>query len=88
MKTDLLGLVLLLLGAAVALTAQQKDKPKPGVSTPGVRIPMSRLKPDAVFDIGGTPDWLAIDEDVWVSNKPKDSVTRMSPAGDGSSCAG
>ena len=27
----------------------------------------------------GTPDWLAIDEDAWVSNKPKDSVSRLDP---------
>jgi virginiamycin B lyase len=80
MNTVLHSLALLVLGAAALLPPQQKDRPKPGVSTPGVRIQMSRLKPDAVFEIGGTPDWLAVDEDVWVSNKPKDSVTRMSPA--------
>ena len=36
--------------------------PKPGVKTPGVQIPIERLKPDAVFGVPGTPDWLAIDE--------------------------
>jgi streptogramin lyase len=50
------------------------------VKTPGVRIPIERLKPDAVFEIGGVPDWLAIDDHVWVSNKPKNSVSRMDPA--------
>ena len=51
----------------------------PGVKTPGVKIPIERLKPDAVFQVPGTPDWLAIDEAVWVSNKPKDSVRRLDP---------
>src|SRR5678810_1037150 len=43
------------------------------------KIPIERLKPDAVFQVGGTPDWLAIDEHVWVSNKPTDSVSRFDP---------
>lgn len=53
--------------------------PRPGVKTPGVKVPIERLKPDAVFQVGGTPDWLAIDEHVWVSNKPTDSVSRFDP---------
>ncbi len=44
---------------------------RPGVSTPGVKIPITKLKPDAVFSVPGVPDWLAIDEHVWVSNDPK-----------------
>jgi virginiamycin B lyase len=59
---------------------QATRPPKPGVTTPGVKIPIERLKPDAVFIVPGTPDWLAIDESGWVSNGPKDSVTRMDPA--------
>ena len=54
-------------------------KPRPGVKTPGVRIAIEKLKPDAVFQIGGTPDWLAIDEAAWVSNYPNNSVSRMDP---------
>ena len=52
---------------------------KPGVKTPGVKIPIERLKPEAVFAVPGSPDWLAADEldAVWVSNKPKDSVSRF-----------
>jgi len=40
---------------------------------------MTLLKPDAVFDLGGNPDWLAIDESVWVSNEPKNTVARLDP---------
>src|SRR5260370_38295580 len=69
--------VLLLLGSWVLQTPQ--PPPRPGVKTPGVKIPIERLKPDAVFPVPGTPDWLAIDEDVWVSNKPKNSVSRLDP---------
>jgi virginiamycin B lyase len=57
-------------------------KPKrPGVSTPGIKIPIAKLKPDHVFDVPGVPDWIAIDEHVWISNYPKDSVTRIDPMG-------
>ena len=51
----------------------------PGVSAPGVKIPMDKLKPIAVFEIPGAPDWMAIDEQVWVSNSPKNTVTRIDP---------
>ena len=60
--------------------AQSQQKPKrPGVSTPGVKIPITKLKPEAVFELPGVPDWLAIDEHVWVSNSPKDTVHRLDP---------
>lgn len=52
---------------------------RPGVSTPGVKIPITKLKPDAVFSVPGVPDWLVIDDDVWVSNSPKDTVHRLDP---------
>lgn len=64
--------------AAQAQTPPPKPK-RPGVSTPGVRIPITKLKPDAVFGIPGVPDWLAIDEHVWVSNSPKNTVHRLDP---------
>jgi virginiamycin B lyase len=66
----------LLLGSAVS---QPPAAPKPGVTTAGVKIPIERLKPDAVFPVPGSPDWIAIDEDVWISDKPKDSVARLNP---------
>ena len=59
--------------------AQAARPKRPGVSTPGVKIPITRLKPDHVFDVPGVPDWLAIDTHVWVSNYPKNSVTRIEP---------
>jgi virginiamycin B lyase len=54
-------------------------KPRPGVSTPGVKIPVSALEPVAVFDIPGAPDWMALDEHLWISNSPKNTVTRVDP---------
>jgi virginiamycin B lyase len=68
-----------LLGLFTFLQASPRP-PKPGVKTPGVKIAIERLKPDAVFDVPGTPDWLAIDpvnNTAWVSNEPKDSVSRL-----------
>src|SRR4029077_2339132 len=69
-----LGLGALLLSLALPW---QTDPPKPGVKTPGVKIPIERLKPDAVFPVPGAPDWIAVDEAVWISNKPKDRVVRL-----------
>src|SRR5689334_16222631 len=66
----------LLLGCAVLQPARA---PKPGVKTPGVKIPIERLKPEAVFPYPGSPDWIAVDESVWVSNRPKDSIARLDP---------
>ena len=63
----------------LAFALQPARTPKPGVKTPGVRIPIERLKPDAVFPYAGSPDWIAVDESVWVSNRPKNSVARLDP---------
>ena len=75
----------------VALISQGQEPPasaaqapaprpkRPGVSTPGVKIPITRLKPDAVFSLPGVPDWLAVDDHVWVANSPKNTVHRLDP---------
>jgi virginiamycin B lyase len=66
--------------AGAPAPAQAAPRPKrPGVSTPGVRIPITKLKPDAVYSVPGVPDWLAVDEHVWVSNSPKDTVHKLDP---------
>ena len=79
-----LTLLVLLFCSAVLVTAQNTQptppRPKrPGVTTPGVRIPITKLKPDAVYEFAGAPDWMAIDKEVWVSNSPKNSVARLDP---------
>ena len=62
------------------VAAQQAPRPKkPGVTSPNVRIPIGKLVPDAVFEVGGNPDWLAIDENAWVSNAPMNTVGRFDP---------
>ena len=64
-----------------AQTAPQAPaRPKrPGVTTPGVRIPITKLKPEAVYTVPGAPDWMAVDKEVWVSNEPKNTVSRLDP---------
>ncbi len=52
---------------------------KTGLTAPGVQIPMAKLKPEAEFVVGGAPDWIAIDELVYVSNKPKNAIVRIDP---------
>ncbi len=58
-------------------SAQQPRVPKPGVKTPGVQIPITELKFEATFDVPGAPDWIAVGEEVWISNKPKNTVARL-----------
>lgn len=62
--------------------APQQRPRRPGVSTPGVRIPIARLTPSAVYAVPGQPDWMAIDKQVWVSNEPRNTVSRLDPASD------
>src|SRR3982750_2251536 len=70
------SVIALLLGCAVLQPARA---PKPGVKTPGVKIPIERLKPDAVFAYAGSPDWIAVEGAVGGSNRPKDSLARFDP---------
>jgi YVTN family beta-propeller protein len=54
--------------------------PGPGVDTPGVKIPAERLEPEAVFETGGSPDWLMpveADGSVWLSDNPNGRVLRL-----------
>jgi len=67
------------LGAQTPKGNRPAKPPKPGVKTPGVQMPITLLKPDAVFAVPGSPDWIAVGQDVWISNKPKNSVTRLDP---------
>ncbi len=75
------GIVLTMLALCPScVTAQEAPRPKkPGVTAPNVRIRIEKLVPDAIFEVPGTPDWLAIDEQVWVSSAPKDLVGRLDP---------
>jgi virginiamycin B lyase len=74
------ALIAFSLACTAVLAQPPAPPPRPGVKTAGVKIPIDKLKPDAVFQVGGRPDWLAVDEAAWVSNKPKDSVSRFDPA--------
>jgi len=81
--TSLVSLVLAQENSVPVADASQKKQrakrpPRPGVSAPGVRREMSAIKPDAVFQAGGSPDWQVATEDAqWVSNGPKNTVHRM-----------
>jgi virginiamycin B lyase len=79
--TVLKDVMVLLLGCFI-FGQQSPRPPKPGVTTPGIKIPIERLKPEAVYPVPGSPDWLAIDpidHAVWVSNEPRDSVSQLDP---------
>lgn len=66
---------LLWIVAAGWLSVSRADAPK----LAAVQRPMSELKPLAKFDIPGSPDWLAIGDSVWISNKPKNNLSRLDP---------
>ena len=40
---------------------------------------LASLKPEAVFEVPGSPDWLAVGDSVWVSDLPKNAVLRFDP---------
>ncbi|MFN7936474.1 MAG: glutaminyl-peptide cyclotransferase [Bryobacteraceae bacterium] len=78
----------LILTAAAVLTAADRKRviamPKAGVTTPGVQIPMSKLKPEAEIAVPGATAILGIPEAVWVGTLagivPID--TKLNKAGD------
>lgn len=68
------------LAALLAVAQAQPPQPhKPGVTTPGVQVPIEQLKPEAIYAVPGAPDWIAVGDEVWISNKPKDVVIRIDP---------
>jgi len=66
---------LYLIAAVVAMAATQADAP----DLKAVQRPMSDLHAVAKFPIPGFPDWVAISDSVWISNKPKNSISRLDP---------
>ena len=61
--------------------SQNRRPPRPGVKTAGVKIPIERLKPEAVFPYEGSPDWIAVDAEGkkrrhWVEAKRRGRIQR------------
>ena len=48
-----------------------------GVQTPGVQIPMAKLKPEAQVVVSGSPEAILADQFVWLSSR--DSLQRIDP---------
>ena len=61
--------------ALAALCATASDSP----SLKPVQQPMSAVHALAKFSVPGFPDWIAIGDSVWISNKPKDILSRLDP---------
>ncbi|MBS1828403.1 MAG: hypothetical protein JST93_24060 [Acidobacteria bacterium] len=61
----------LILAAAAVLSAADRKRvtvmPKAGVTTPGVQIPIAKLKPEAEIAVAGATAIMGIPEAVWVS---------------------
>ncbi len=75
----MLKLPLVLAATALLAQAQPPEPHKPGVATPGVQLPIEQLKAEATYGVPGAPDWIAVGDEVWISNKPKDAVIRIDP---------
>lgn len=69
MRTDRLIYFL----AMAALGAGRADSPE----LKAVQHPMSALQALAKFSIAGSPDWVAIGDGVWISNKPKNNISQL-----------
>jgi len=73
-----MALALACLASAALSLGQQKPIVRPGIKD--VQAPMIDLKPVATFQLGGTPDWLAISGDaIWVANSKFKAVQRINP---------
>ena len=59
--------------AVTALGASHADGPE----LKAVQHPMSELRAIAKFSIPGSPDWVAIGDSVWISNKPKNNISQL-----------
>jgi virginiamycin B lyase len=77
-----LSLIILVSGAMIFMAKAQQPSDVPAVKATGaqsgVRREMAELKPDATFDVGGDPDWMAVSEDaVWVTISSKNEVKQL-----------
>jgi YVTN family beta-propeller protein len=61
--------------ALAAMGATHSDAPE----LKAVQHPMSDLHAVAKFSIPGSPDWVAIGDAVWISNNPKNNISRLDP---------
>jgi virginiamycin B lyase len=59
--------------ATTAMAAAHADGP----DLKSVQHPMSELHATAKFSIPGSPDWVAIGDSVWISNNPKNNISRL-----------
>jgi virginiamycin B lyase len=78
----LMTLITLGLVATIALLEAQQPSNVPAVKATGAQSgvlrEMAELKPDATFDVGGDPDWMAVSEDaVWVTISSKNEVRQL-----------
>jgi len=61
--------------AAAALCATGTDAP----DLKAVQAPMSAVHALAKFPVPGFPDWIGVGDSIWISNKPKDNLSRLDP---------
>jgi YVTN family beta-propeller protein len=54
--------------------------PTGGPDLKTVQHPMSEIHALAKFSIPGSPDWVAIGDSVWISNNPKNNISRLDAA--------
>jgi virginiamycin B lyase len=64
---------LLFFFAITAMGATHADRPE----LKAVQHPMSELHAIAKFSIPGSPDWVAVGDSIWISNKPKNNISQL-----------
>lgn len=71
---------ILLYALAFASSGDHKHAAVAGLKDPSVQRSIGDIKPEAVFQVEGSPDWVAILPDsIWIGNKPKNVIVRLDP---------
>ena len=82
MRTTVIGFLLLVAAGLSSAAAPTKDSLKAvklGIQTPGVQIPMAKLKPEAELSVAGLPESILAEQSIWISNRPKNTLERIDP---------
>ena len=82
MRTAVIGFLILSAAGLSPAAPRAKDPPKPvklGIQTPGVQVPMAKLKPEAELSVMGLPESVLAEQSIWISNRPKNTLERIDP---------
>src|SRR6476646_2792084 len=79
MRFTVIGLLSLAMAGVSPAAPALKDavKPKLGVQTPGVQIPMVKLEAEAELTLDGSAGALVVEQSAWIANRAKNAVEHV-----------